>query len=90
MATALDVPEEVFPSSPLKPLCFPEVKSDLSSFYNPDNDMPIPCMFCDSIFDKTSSPKGDGKECRQMFLHHIFKEHRLVINKTTDITSYRW
>lgn len=81
--------------SPLKPLSFPETETDLSCYYNPNSDIPIPCMLCDCTFNKTSIPKESkedaiGKLCRDTYLQHLFKEHKLVIHKTSDITSFRW
>lgn len=64
------------------PLFFPEEKEDLSCFYDPAKDTPIPCLVCSELFS--------GDKAREEFLQHLFSSHKIVVHKTSDITSLRW
>ena len=64
------------------PLYFPEQKRDLSCFYDPAKDCPIPCVLCEKTFS--------GDKARDAFLQHLFHNHKIVIHKTSDIISLRW
>ncbi len=83
-------------SSSLKPLSFPEVERDMRCYYNANHDVPIPCMLCEETFNSNNSneictaAKPDyGDLSRQLFIQHLFKEHKIVIHRISDIASYR-
>lgn len=92
MATARDTPADLHTSlSALSaphsdqitgPLYFPEEKRDLSCFYDTAKDCPIPCVLCEQ--------KYSGDKARDVFLQHLFHNHKIVIHKTSDIISLRW
>ena len=66
----------------LRPLAFPELKADLSCFYNERKDVPIPCLLCKEQFA--------GEKAREEFLQHSFSAHKIVIDRTCDIVSFKW
>ena len=87
-------------SSTLKPLSFPVIEKDLKCYYDPNYDLPIICMLCEASFEKKATQRSTagvvtddgeiGDAVRRQFLQHLFKEHKLVINRVCDIASYRW
>ena len=84
-------------SSSLKPLSFPEVERDLRCYYDANYDVPIPCMLCETTFDvntehsKEAAAKLEdhGDLSRQLFIQHLFKEHKMVIHRISDIANYQ-
>ena len=78
-ASALSAPHSDQMSGPLY---FADERSDLSCFYDPAGDTPVPCLMCAETFS--------GDKARDDCLQHLFHSHKIVIHKTTDITSLRW
>ena len=85
----------------LKPLSFPEVERDMRCYYDANHDLPIVCMLCEASFNRPTpdrqpdetavvSPPINSDDVRQSYLHHLFKEHKLVLHQTSDIASYKW
>ena len=88
MAAKCDLPvasTEKTRSKSLKPLSFPDAQRDLKCFYDENHDLPIPCMKCTAVFEYK-----EGKLSREKFVEHSCKEHKIVIHRVCDITSYRW
>ncbi|XP_023215202.1 zinc finger protein 277-like [Centruroides sculpturatus] len=65
----------------LEPLILPSRKIDTSADESPENS--LTCLFCDETFSIQSDPQHNR------FIHHLFKEHKFVIDKVKLIADFK-